>query len=157
DLSSWRVAANGAEKIYPRTLEKFAEKFAYYGFKRNALLPVYGLAESTVALTIPPVGQGFHIDYVERKTFEENRIAKPTKEKNALSFVGCGKPIEHHEVRICDDDNNPLPERHVGNLQFRGPSSMKGYFNNPEATLAIYHDGWFDSGDLAYLADGEVF
>lgn len=157
DLSSWRMAANGAEKVYPRTLEQFADKFAHYGFKRNALLPVYGLAESTVGLAIPPLGREFRIDAVDRKKFEETREAASSTEKNALAFVSCGVPIEGHDIRIVDDEDNVLPERHVGNLQFRGPSSMQGYYNNPSATQAVYHQGWYDSGDLAYLADGEVF
>lgn len=157
DLSSWRMAANGAEKVYPRTLELFANKFSAYGFKRSALLPVYGLAESTVALTIPPVDREFRIDYVARKEFEENRYAKPSNEKHSLTFVSCGFPIENHQVRIVDEDNHELPERYVGNLQFCGPSSMQGYYNNPAATEKIYHDGWFDTGDLAYQADGEIF
>ena len=116
DLSSWRMAANGAEKIYPRTLEQFATKFAPYGFKREALLPVYGLAESTVGLTIPPIDRGFLIDYVDRKTFEEDRRAVPSHDKNALSFVACGVPIEGHAVRMVDEEGMPLPERHVGTL-----------------------------------------
>ncbi len=159
DLSSWRMAANGAEKVYPRTLENFAKKFAPYGFKHNSLLPVYGLAESTVALTIPPINRDFRVDHVDRKQFEEDRHAVPvkTKEKNGLEFVSCGIPIEGHEIRIVDDGDNKLPERHVGNLQFRGPSAMKGYYNNQQATQAIFHDGWWDSGDLAYIADDEVF
>lgn len=157
DLSSWRMAANGAEKIYPRTLEQFAEKFSRYGFKRTALLPVYGLAESTVGLAIPPVGRGFIIDKVDRKAFEENRYAKPSIEKNALEFVCCGPAIEGHEIRIVDEDNQVLSERHIGSLQFRGPSSMQGYYNNPTATGQVYHDGWIDSGDLAYQVNGEVY
>ncbi|EKD71369.1 MAG: hypothetical protein ACD_46C00200G0003 [uncultured bacterium] len=157
DLSSWRVCANGAEKVYPRTLEQFTKKFEPYGFKRHVLMPVYGLAESTVGLTIPPLGRDFRIDHVDRKQFEEHRLAVVTEDKNSLEFVGCGMPIPDHEVRIVDNENNVLPERHVGNLQFRGPSSMQGYYNNPEATQAIYHDGWFESGDLAYISDGEIF
>lgn len=157
DLSSWRIAANGAEKVYPRTLEQFAKKFAPYGFKRSALLPVYGLAESTVALAIPPLGQEFKIDKVDRKLFEEDRRALPSQDKQALEFVACGLPMEGHEVRIVDDEGQVLAERNVGNLQFRGPSSMQGYYNNSRATQAIYHDGWWEAGDLAYLADSEVY
>jgi acyl carrier protein len=157
DLSSWRMAANGAEKIYPRTIEQFANKFAQYGFKRNALLPVYGLAESTVGLAIPPLYREFLVDYVDRKAFEEERRAVAVDDKSALSFVACGVPIEGHDIRIVDEQGKPLPERHVGTLQFRGPSSMQGYYNNPEATKAIIHDGWLDSGDLAYQANGEVY
>lgn len=162
DLSSWRLAANGAEKIYPKTLEQFARKFATYGFKLNALLPVYGLAESTVGLAIPPLYREFRVDNVERQAFEEQGIAKPSiikpkDDTQYLSFVSCGFPLEGHEIRIVDDNQTVLPERHIGNLQFRGPSNMQGYYNNPRATAAVFHDGWIDSGDLAYQADGEVF
>lgn len=158
DLSSWRIAANGAEKIYSQTLERFANKFIPYGFKRNVLLPVYGLAESTVALTISPIGREFRVDYVNRDIFERERRAIPTNDKNALDFVSCGKVLEGHEIRIVDDEDNVLPERFVGGLQFRGPSSMQGYYNNSRATQGVYHQGgWFDSGDFAYLADGELF
>src|SRR3990167_8049278 len=159
DLSSWRVAANGAEKIYPRTLENFAEKFAAYGLKRKAILPVYGLAESTVCLTISPVEREFRIDYVHRLSFEKESIARPAndRDKGALSFVSCGVPIEGHEIRIVNDDNTVLAERYVGNLQFCGPSNMQGYYHHPKATQAVYHNGWWDTGDLAYIADGELF
>lgn len=156
DLSSWRIAANGAEKVYPRTLEQFAKKFAPYGLKRSAILPVYGLAESTVALTIPPINRDFRLDHIDRKQFEEEKLAV-TSTDDALTYVSCGVPLEDHQVRIVDDDNNPLAERHVGNLQFRGPSSMQGYYNNPKGTAAVMHDSWIDSGDLAYQAEGEIF
>ncbi|TAK78145.1 MAG: acyl-CoA synthetase [Gammaproteobacteria bacterium] len=157
DLSSWGMAANGAEKVYPRTLEAFTNKFAPYGFKRHALMPVYGLAESTVGLAIPPLGREFRIDKVDRKKFEEERRAEPATGKHTLEFAACGKALEHHEIRIVDEEDHVLPERHVGSLQFRGPSCMQGYYNNPSATQAILHDGWMDSGDLAYLADDEIF
>jgi fatty-acyl-CoA synthase len=159
DLSSWRIAANGAEKVYPRTLVEFSKRFAAYGFKQETLLPVYGLAESTVGLTIPPLGRPFRIDQIDRKTFEEKKEAHPStgSEKETLSFVSCGRPMAGHEIEIIDENGKVLPECHIGQLAFRGPSNMKGYFNNPEATAAICHDGWINSGDLAYLKDGEVF
>ena len=71
-----------------------------------------------------------------------------TTEENGLEFVACGKPLPNHFMRIVDESGNELPERHIGHLQFKGPSSMQGYYGNPEATMAIYHDGWWDSGDL---------
>lgn len=157
DLSSWRMAANGAEKIYPQTLQAFTKKFAPYGLKQTAMFPVYGLAESTVALALSPLNREFRLDQIQRKAFEEEKKAIPTEEKNNLTFVSCGKPIPGHEIRIVNDENQAVLERHVGNLQFRGPSSMHGYYHNPKATAEVFHDGWLDSGDLAYLADGEVF
>lgn len=157
DLSSWRLAANGAEKVYPRTMEQFCDKFSHYGFKKRAMVPVYGLAESTVGLTVPPLDRDYLIDRIDRKVFEEHKQAIPSDDKHALEFVSCGGPIENHEIRIVDDEDNVLPERHVGMLQFRGPSNMLGYFNNPHATRAAFHDGWIGSGDLAYEVDGEVY
>lgn len=160
DLSSWRMAANGAEAIQAKTLDRFTEKFSPYGFRAESHLPVYGLAESAVCVATSPLNRLPRIDRIERKAFEEKNAAiftTDTKEQNSLEFVACGKPIPHHEVRIVDESQTVLAPRQIGQLQFKGPSSMQGYFGNPEATMAIYHDGWWDSGDLAYIADGEIF
>lgn len=157
DLSSLRIAANAAEAVQPKTLERFTQKFAPYGFRAETFVPAYGLAESTVGLAVSPLNRKPRIDKIERKSFEEKLLAIETTDENGLEFVACGKTIPNHMVRIVDENNQELPDRHIGMLQFSGPSSMQGYFANPEATLAIYHDGWWDSGDLAYLADGEIF
>lgn len=157
DLSSWRVGANGAEKVYAKTLQQFNEKFMPFGLRSTMLTPMYGLAESTVALTIPSIEKEFHVDYVDRKLLEEEKRAVPVAADAGLAFVSCGKPIEGHEIRIVDDEMNVLPERSVGRLQFRGPSSMQGYYHNVEATKAVMHDGWLDSGDLGYIAGEELY
>lgn len=157
DLSSWRAAVNAAEAIQPKTMERFTEKFAPYGFKPEAHRPAYGLAESTVCLTVGALGRPPRIDKIDRKAFEKDMQAIATAEENGLEFVACGKPLPNHFMRIVDESGNELPERHIGQLQFKGPSSMQGYYGNPEATMAIYHDGWWDSGDLCYIADEELF
>ncbi len=159
DLSSWRFAFNGAEAIYPRTLERFIKKFSPYGFKATSLSPVYGLAENSVALTIPNLGKEPKIDRVDRIIMDETNTAKPalSSTKNVHEFVSCGKPIPDHKIRIVDDTDNELPERHVGHLQFQGPSAMQGYFQNPTATAAAFHDGWWATGDLGYVADGNLY
>lgn len=159
DLSSWRLAFNGAEAIYPKTLRSFSDRFNRYGFKFSSFFPVYGLAESSVALSFPPVGREPRIDKIAREPFEKERKAIPyaANEKYTLEFVCCGKSLPQHEIRIVDDKGNVLPERHIGVLQFRGPSSMQGYYRNPIATAEIYINGWWNSGDLAYIADGEVY
>lgn len=159
DLSSWRIAFNGAEAINPDTLKRFAKKFAPYGLRSTTLLPVYGLAESTVALTMPVLNKEMHIDIVQREIFERDNLAIPAKPGNTdvLQFVSCGKALPNHAVRIVDTNGHPLGERQVGHLQFTGPSSMRGYYQNPEATQKVYHEGWWDSGDLAYLVKEEVF
>lgn len=159
DLSSWRLAFNGAEAINPNTVRRFIKKFKPYGFKEESFYPVYGLAESSVALTFPELNSKPRFDKIKRDSFENDLKAIPIEEgeNNYLEFVSCGKPLENHAIRIVDNEGNPLKERQVGNLQFKGPSAMKGYYHNNQATLAVYHDGWWDTGDLAYIVEGELF
>lgn len=157
DLSSWRIAFNGAEAVQAETLKRFTERFSPYGFRAEALTPVYGLAENTVALAFPPLDRKPRIDSIDRVSLEKKGLAIPTNHADAIQFVSCGKAIPHHEIRIVDSHNIEVAERIVGSLQFSGPSMMQGYYHNPEATQAIYHDGWFDSGDFAYQAGSEIF
>jgi acyl carrier protein len=166
DLSSWRAALNGAEPVNPETLERFEQRFSQYGFRRAAQLPVYGLAEASLAVTVPPLDRGPWIDNVERETFTAHGRAVPSPEgEGAISFVSCGKPVPGHEVRIVDGNGVEVPERREGYLWFRGPSATTGYYNNPEATRELIASGpqsgggnaWVNSGDRAYCADGELF
>ena len=158
DLSSWRYAFNGAEAVNPKTLAHFSKKFAPYGFSMESFAPVYGLAESTVGLVFPPQRRAPRIDRVQRDIFANNNHALPSKDNDGiLEFVSCGSPMALHNIRIVDDKDNAVQERFVGNVQFNGPSAMQGYFNNPKATKEAYHNGWWGTGDLGYLADNELF
>jgi 1-acyl-sn-glycerol-3-phosphate acyltransferase len=159
DLSSWRLALNGSEVVSPETIDRFSHRFAAYGFKAEAMCPVYGLAESSVGLTASPLGRRPRVDSIAREPFErarDLRLAAPG-ESRPLQFVSCGRPLPRHDVRIADGSGRVLGERLEGHVQFRGPSVTRGYFRNPEATSAVLRDGWMDSGDLGYCADGELF
>jgi fatty-acyl-CoA synthase len=160
DLSCWRAALNGAEPVRADTLERFAARFAPYGFRREAVAPVYGLAEATLAISIPKIGPGFRVDRIGRETFESQGRAIPAAANDAspLEFVSAGKPLANVEVRIVSSDGSDADERAEGQLWFRGPSATSGYYRNPEATRQVMREGgWLDSGDLAYRADGELF
>ncbi len=159
DLSSWRWAMNGAEPVHPETLRRFGERYACYGLRREALAPVYGLAECSVALTIPPPQRGPLIDRVDRRSFSERglAIAAGAQDEAVLEFVACGQPIPGHEVRIVNELGSELPERREGRLQFRGPSATSGYHGNPEATASLLKGEWLEPGDLAYIAEGDVY
>jgi 1-acyl-sn-glycerol-3-phosphate acyltransferase len=159
DLSSWRAALNGAEPVSPGTLARFARRFAPYGFRPEAMMPVYGLAECSVGLAVPPVGRGPRVDRVTREPFQRQGRADAADrdDPGALEFVSVGRELPQHEVRIVDDAGTDVAERMVGRLVFRGPSATSGYHRKPEATAAItLPGGWLDSGDLAYRADGEI-
>jgi 1-acyl-sn-glycerol-3-phosphate acyltransferase len=159
DLRSWRVAFNGSETVSADTLERFSRRFAPHGFRPEAMCPVYGLAEASVGLTISPVGRGPLVDRVAREPFERGRAIRPAvpAESAPVRFVSCGRPLPGHDVRIVDAAGRPVPERVEGGIEFKGPSVTPGYFHDPEATRAVRHDAWMDSGDLGYWSDGELF
>jgi fatty-acyl-CoA synthase len=158
DLSSWRLAFNGSEPVSPESIERFTRRFAPYGFRPQAMCPVYGLAESAAGLTVSPIGRLPRVDRIERVAFEGRREARPVTSEatDVLEFVAVGRPLPGHEVRVIDDDGRTLAERREGRVEFRGPSVTTGYFRNPDATQAVRRDGWMDSGDLGYWADGEL-
>jgi 1-acyl-sn-glycerol-3-phosphate acyltransferase len=159
DLSTWRIAMNGAEAVMPDTLSRFQERFTRCGFPRTSLTPVYGLAECSVGLTTPPLGRGPRVDAIERDAFVHDGLATPARQDstNTLRFVSCGRPLAGHQVRIVDDAGHELPERREGRLTFRGPSTTQGYYRNPEQTKHLIRDGWLDSGDRAYATEGEIY
>jgi len=159
DLSSWRAAFNGAEAVNPATLEAFAARFAPYGFSEGSLTPVYGLAESSVGLAFPPLGRGARFDQIERETFMRRKEAVPAKGEKAhqLRFVSSGMPLKGHQVRIVDAAGIELPERREGRLQFRGPSATSGYYRAAGKTRSLFNGEWLESGDLAYIAEGELY
>jgi 1-acyl-sn-glycerol-3-phosphate acyltransferase len=159
DLSAWRLALNGSEAVSPETIERFTRRFAAYGFRAEAMCPVYGLAESSVALTVPPIGRPPRIERICREEFQTSRrvVAVAAGESTPLRFVSCGRAIPGHEVRIVDQGGRPVAERIDGRIEFRGPSVTAGYYRHPDATRAVLHGDWMDSGDLGYLADGELF
>ncbi|MCQ4347139.1 AMP-binding protein [Pseudomonas stutzeri] len=158
DLSSWRLAANGAEPVCPDTLERFAACFARYGLRREILTPAYGLAEATVGLAVPPPGRGMRVDRIAREPFLSRGAAEPAAigDPQALGFPSCGPPLPGHALRIVDDSGRPLPERQVGHLEFRGPSATAGYYRNAAASATLFDGDWLVTGDYAYLADGEL-
>ena len=160
DLSCWRVAVNAGEPVLAKTMERFAERFRSFGFRAESLLPCYGLAESTVALTMPPVERLPVRDWVKREPFETRGFAERAHpgDPDALCFYSCGRPIEGQEIRVTGEDYQELPERMVGRVLFRGRTTMQGYYRNAEATAAaVCGDGWIDSGDFGYLSGGEFF
>ena len=136
DLGAWRLALNGSEPVSAETIERFTRRFAPYGFRPEAMCPTYGLAEASVGLTVSPIGRRPRVD---------GRV------------VSCGRPLPGHAVRVVDAAGRPVAERVEGGIEFRGPSVTRGYFRNPAATRAAFRDGWCDSGDLGYWAEGELF
>lgn len=159
NLSCWRRALNGAEPVGAETLRRFAERFGRCGLCADALAPVYGLAEAAVGLTFPPPTRGPVIDCIDRERFaiSGEALRVPCSAAQAMSVVGCGRPLAGYRLRVLDERGQPLPDRREGRLCFQGPSATRGYFQNPQATAALIRDGWHDTGDRGYLAEGELY
>jgi len=168
DLRSWRIALNGAEPVNPDTLQRFEKRFAPYGFRGASMTPVYGLAEASLCVTVPPLDRGPLVDRIDREAFTTRgqAVPVPAADAGAISFVSAGKAINRMEVCIVDDAGKELPDRTEGFLWFRGPSATSGFFRNPAATQKLLpqgpatHDGeyaWVNSGDRAYRAEGEIY
>jgi len=159
DLSSLRFVANGAEPVSIHTLRRFIERFSRFGFRPGAMAPVYGLAECAVALALPPPGRDPLIDRINREALTRRGVAEPTdvNDPDAIEIVACGRPVPGHEIRIVDEAGREVQERREGRLEFRGPSATSGYFHNEAKTRELFRGGWLDSGDQAYIANGDVF
>jgi 1-acyl-sn-glycerol-3-phosphate acyltransferase len=159
DLSSWRLAFNGAEPVSPATIRRFTERFAAYGFRAVSMTPVYGLAECSVGLSFPPLERGPRVERVRRDAFLQHGQVEPAgpDDNKPLLHVACGRPLPHHQVRVVAPDGHELAEREEGRIEFRGPSATVGYYRNPEATARLLRNGWLDSGDYGYLAGGELY
>ncbi len=163
DLSSWRVAGCGAEPIRPETLEAFAEKFAGVGFKKTALLPSYGMAESSLAISFTELGEGMKTLSVDGETLWSENTARPVPEDDprAVRLVSCGPQFPLHEIAAFTPDDTTgdarLPEDKVGELRIKGPSVMKGYWEDAERTRETFAGGWLKTGDLGFLHEGRVY
>lgn len=159
DLSSWRMAFNGAEPISPRTLSGFSQRFSTYGFRHESMTPVYGLAEAAVGLAFPPLNRGPLIDRVKRTLLLTSGNALPAgpSERNPLELVACGQPLPGYQIRVIDERGRELPERREGDIQFNGPSATSGYYRNPEASRELFDGAWLSTGDRGYIAGGDIY
>jgi fatty-acyl-CoA synthase len=163
DLSSWTRAGCGAEPIRPETLDGFAEAFARVGFKRTALLPSYGMAESTLAISFTELFEGMKTIAVHGPTLWERGEARlvPDDDEDAVRLVSCGRAFPGHTIRVFDPDDaaseRPLPERTVGELRIAGPSVMRGYWEDVERTREAFAGAFLKTGDLGFLHEGHVF
>jgi acyl-CoA synthetase (AMP-forming)/AMP-acid ligase II/acyl carrier protein len=167
DLSGWEVAFNGAEPIRPATLEGFARAFAACGLRREALCPAYGMAESTLMVTISNRGVAPVACHVDAGDLEQHRVTPATDgTAGARTIVGCGPLEADPRVAIVDPPTSiTCPADAVGEIWVSGPSVAKGYWNRPEETtrtfgafLADTGEGPFlRTGDLGFVRDGQLF
>jgi fatty-acyl-CoA synthase len=159
DLSSVRLAVNGAEAVDARLMKAFADKFAPAGLRPEAIYPVYGLAEVVLAATFPAVGEPVHVDWVDRAALGNDRLVRRVDRSTpgARGVVALGRPVDGLQLRIAGEEGTSLEEDQVGEVQLRGPAVMSGYYRNPRLTAETIQEGWLRTGDLGYLKDGRLY
>ena len=158
DLGSLRCLACGAEPVLYETQERFLDHFLPFNFRESALTTGYGMAENTLTITISPTHHRAPVDWVDRPSLKEKGIAQPAQphEPRSTPVVSCGAAQEGTEVSIVDEHGQPLPERRVGEIIIRSDSLFSGYHRRPDLTALAFRDGWFLTGDLGYLAGGQL-
>ena len=157
DLSRLRVAGIGGDMVRADVLESFGATLSVAGFRPQAFLPSYGMAETTLAISFVDAEQPIRIDRIDRHALKTTGRALPASGEGARSFVVCGRPLAASTVEIRGERGAVLGEREVGRIFVRTPSLMSGYFHNAEATAtALGGDGFLDTGDMGYWLDGEI-
>ncbi|NCC35701.1 MAG: hypothetical protein EOM24_27370, partial [Chloroflexia bacterium] len=159
NLTSWRILGNGSEPVQAKALQLFAERFAPWGFSPTTLIAGYGMAENVVAAASTLPEDLPHVDHVTIATLQTERCALPgaAGEAGVQRFVSCGTAMPNIVVDVVDETGRPQPERQIGEIVVGGDSLFSGYFGDPERTAQVLRDGWFHTGDLGYLTDGELY
>jgi fatty-acyl-CoA synthase len=162
DLSSWRVACVGAERIHPEPLRQFAHVLKAANFDAKAFVACYGMAECALAISFEDLDVGITSIQVDKDSMSRKGLVKPLNDEeanglNSLTFVDCGKILPSFEMAIRDDVGGDLPDYQCGRICLRGPSVMTGYFQNPAATdESLSKEGWLDTGDIGYRVGDNV-
>lgn len=159
-LRSMRAFINCSEPVRAESHRLFVEKYAPYGVEERMLQTSYAMAENTFAVTQSALGAPPPLDVIDRDALQQQQIARPAEPEGArptVTMVSCGRPIPNTEVRIVDAQRRDLPERHIGEVAIRSDCMLSGYYRRPEVTAQVMQEGWYFTGDLGYMADGELY
>ncbi len=156
DLSSWRIAFNGAEPVRPGTIERFSDAFACRGFRAETMYPVYGLAEATLFVTGRPCGSAPVLKTVDAELLSQDAVSDPAPGRRQQALVSCGRPWAGHRIRIADPETGmPSLPGQVGEVWISGPSVASGYWNRNEESERTFRARLADSEAL-YLRTGDL-
>lgn len=155
DLGTWRHALNGAEPVHAATIARFGDTFAPSGLRSDVMMPVYGMAEATLAVTFPELHDKLRTLDVDADAMETARAIVPSTEGQRM--VAVGRPVAGTKVEIVTEGGTVASERTIGEIRVSGPSLMDGYWGNEAASSEAIVDGWLRTGDLGFLDGGRLF
>ncbi len=153
DLSQWSYALNGAEPISAEVMDRFCDRFGRFGFRREALMPVYGLSEAALAVSFTSAQGAKSVCRVDPQALAASGSVQP----GSRALVSVGRPVPGCELEVRGDQGAVMAQRQVGHVFARGPFVMKEYFGNPDATARAMRGGWLDTGDLGFVDGGELY
>jgi len=159
DLSSLKAIVNGAEPISTRIMSDFMSRLSSYGLRKGAMMPAYGMAENTLAMSFSPLLKEPVITSFNRKVLQEEGVAVPEIKRvhEMIELVSVGKALNDVDIQILDEENNVLPEGIEGHIRIKGGGVTSGYFNNPEATQDSFENGWLKTGDKGFFYEGHLY
>jgi len=156
-LERLRLALSGAEPVQMPTVRRFESALSSLGLRPQTVLPVYGMAESTLAVTFSAPAVGATSVPLDREAFERHEVARPDPSVVAQEIVSVGTPVHGTRVEIASESGERLAEDRVGRIRIASDSLMDGYFRKDDVTAAVIRDGWYDTGDLGFIHGGELY
>ena len=158
DLSSLRAVTNCSEPMRYASHQLFLERFKPYGLSDSAIATCYAMAENVFAVTQDGIDKPVTYDEIDQEIFQKNKLAQKAQDsERTVVMVSAGRPLDNTQVRIVDEQGHELPERHLGEIVLQSNCMLTGYYHREDATQKAMLDGWFKTGDLGYLADGELY
>jgi acyl-CoA synthetase (AMP-forming)/AMP-acid ligase II len=158
DLSSWRAIINCSEPMSWKSHQMFLERFCPNGLQPDALATSYAMAENVFAVTQGGIEEPVTIDEVEQDALQTEQVARPaTCGQPTVSLLSAGRPIDNVRLRILNGGGEDLPERHIGEIALQSDCMLTGYYHRPDETTRAFLGDWYLTGDLGYVANGEVY
>jgi fatty-acyl-CoA synthase len=158
DLSSWRAISNCSEPMYWRSHQMFLERFKSFGLQSSALTTCYAMAENVFAVSQGGIDSPVTVDTISQRGLMLDRVAIPSMEgEDTINMLSAGFPIDNTQVKIIDQHHQDLPDRTLGEIAIRSNCMLTGYYNRPDISKKAFSHGWYLTGDLGYMANGEVY
>jgi fatty-acyl-CoA synthase len=158
DLSSWRAISNCSEPMYWKSHQLFLERFKPFGLNASALTTCYAMAENVFAVTQGGIDKPVSVDKISQQSLLIDRRAVPSQTtEDAINMLSAGAPIKNTRIKIINQHHEDIGERILGEIAISSNCMLTGYYNRTDISEKAFHDGWYLTGDLGYLANGEVY